>query len=99
MFSSRALTLPTVFTQTPFARVIESGTFTPITELPEAESVNQSYAWRILRLTLLAPNIVTEILDGQYPSDLMLKRVMRPLPIRWDEQRAVLKAVPQQATH
>lgn len=80
-------------------RMIESGTFASITELAEAESVNQSYACRILRLTLLAPNIVTEILDGQYPSDLMLKRVMRPLPVRWDEQRAVLKAVPQQATH
>jgi hypothetical protein len=76
-------------------RMIESGTFTSITELAKAESVNQSYACRILRLTLLAPNIVTEILDGQYPSDLMLKRVMRPLPIRWDEQRAVLKAAPQ----
>jgi hypothetical protein len=79
-------------------RMIESGTFTSITELADAESVNQSYACRILRLTLLAPNIVTEILDGQCPSDLMLKRVMRPLPIRWDEQRTVLKAVPQQAT-
>jgi hypothetical protein len=76
-------------------RMIESGTFTSITELAEAESVNQSYACRILRLTLLAPNIVTEILDGQYPPDLMLKRVMRPLPIRWDEQSAVLKAASQ----
>ena len=80
-------------------RMIESGIFTSITELAEAESVNQSYACRILRLTLLAPNIVTEILDGQYHSDLMLKRVMRPLPVRWEEQRAVLKAVPQLATY
>jgi hypothetical protein len=80
-------------------RMIERGTFTSITELAEAESVNQSYACRILRLTLLAPNIVTEILDGKYPSDLMLKRVMRPLPIWWGEQRAILKAVPQLPTH
>lgn len=80
-------------------RMIESGIFTSITELAEAESVNQSYACRILRLTLLAPNIVTEILDGQYHSDLMLKQVMRPLPVRWEEQRAVLKAVPQLATY
>jgi hypothetical protein len=72
-------------------RMIESGTFASITELAEAESVNQSYACRILRLTLLAPNIVSEILDGQYPSDLMLKRVMRSLPIRWDEQMTALK--------
>jgi hypothetical protein len=73
-------------------RMIESGAFTSITELAEAESVNQSYACRILRLTLLAPNIVTEILDGQHSSNLMLKRVMRLLPTRWNEQTAILKA-------
>lgn len=61
-------------------------------ELFDSESVNQSYACRILRLTLLAPNIVTEILDEQHSSNLMLKRVMRRLPIRWDEQTAILKA-------
>jgi hypothetical protein len=72
-------------------RMIESGAFTSITELAEAESVNQSYACRILRLTLLAPNIVTEILDGAHSADLMLKRIMKPLPVRWDEQIATLK--------
>ena len=72
-------------------RMIESGTFTSITELAKAENVNQSYACRILRLTLLAPNIVTEILNGRYSSDLMLKRVMKPLPVRWDEQIAALE--------
>ena len=74
-------------------RMIESGTFTSITELAEAESVNQSYACRILRLTLLAPNIVTEILDGRCSPSLMLKDLAMRLPVRWDEQAAALQRV------
>jgi hypothetical protein len=70
---------------------IENGDHASITELAKAENVNQSYACRILRLTLLAPSIITEILNGRYSSDLMLKRVMKPLPVLWDEQILALK--------
>ena len=61
------------------------------TELAKAEGVNQSYACRVLRLSLLAPSIVTAILDGRNDSDVMLKQLMKPLPVRWDEQIAALK--------
>jgi hypothetical protein len=71
-------------------RMIEDGEYASITDLAKAENVNQSYACRILRLTLLAPRIIAEILDGQTASDLMLKRIMRPLPARWDEQMTAL---------
>jgi hypothetical protein len=67
---------------------IERGEYASITELAKSENVNQSYACRVLRLTLLAPTIVTQILDGRYSPDLMLKRIMKPLPVRWDEQTA-----------
>ena len=72
-------------------RKIESGEYASITELAKAEGVNESYACRLLRLTLLAPSIVTEILDGRQTSDVMLKQLMKPLPVRWDEQMAALK--------
>jgi hypothetical protein len=62
-----------------------------ITELAKAEGVNQSYACRMLRLSLLAPSIVTAILDGRHDSDVMLKQVMKPLPVRWHEQLAALQ--------
>ena len=73
---------------------IENGAYASITELAKAENVNQSYACRILRLTLLGPNIITEILNGRYSSDLMLKRVMKPLPVLWDKQILALKSPP-----
>lgn len=72
-------------------RMIERGEYASITELAKAEDVNQSYACRVLRLSLLAPSIVTAILDGRHDSDVMLKQLMKPLPIRWDEQIAALR--------
>ena len=72
-------------------RMVESGEYASITELAKAEGINQSYACRLLRLSLLAPNIVTTILDGQHDSDVMLKQLLKPLPVRWDEQNAMLK--------
>jgi hypothetical protein len=72
-------------------RLIESGAYASITELAKAEGVNQSYACRVLRLSLLAPSIVTAILDGRHDSDVMLKKLMKPLSVRWDEQTATLK--------
>jgi hypothetical protein len=72
-------------------RLIESGEYASISELAKAEGVNDSYACRILRLTLLAPAIVDDILNERHNSDLMLKRLMKPLPARWDEQSEVLK--------
>jgi hypothetical protein len=72
-------------------RMIESGEYASITELAKAEGVNQSYACRVLRLSLLAPSIVTAILDGGHHSDVMLKDLMKLLPVRWDEQIAALQ--------
>jgi hypothetical protein len=75
-------------------QMIEDGEHASITDLAKAENVNQSYACRILRLTLLAPSIIAEILDGKTASDLMLKRIMKPLPARWDEQITALARPP-----
>ena len=72
-------------------RMIESDEYGSITDLARAEGVNQSYACRILRLSLLAPSIVTTILNGRLDSDVMLKQLMKPLPGRWDEQVAAIK--------
>ena len=72
-------------------RMIESGEYASITELAKAEDINQSYACRMQRLTLLAPGIVATILNGRQESDVMLKQLLKPLPVRWDEQIKILK--------
>ena len=72
---------------------IESGEYASITELAVAEKVNQSYACRLLRLTLLAPQIVEQVLNGRQPEQLNLRSVMTALPVRWEEQVAQLLSV------
>ena len=42
---------------------IENGAYASITELATAQGVNQSYACRLLRLTLLAPQLIEDVLD------------------------------------
>ena len=62
----------------------------PVPPLAEMEKLNDSYISRILRLTLLAPDIVTAILDGLQPEALTLADLMGPLPMLWSEQRKQL---------
>ena len=72
-------------------RLMESGRFASVTELAEAEKINQSYLCRVLRLTLLAPDIVEAILDGRQPAELQLDVLMKPLPVEWERQLGVAK--------
>jgi hypothetical protein len=69
--------------------LIEDGTYASITELARDKGVNDSYACRLLRLTLLAPHIIEAILDRR-GTHLTLDSLVRPLSPKWDEQRAAL---------
>jgi hypothetical protein len=68
-------------------RLLESGRYSTIKEMAAAERMPESYVCRMLRLTLLAPNIVEAILDGRQPEGLTLPRLMQPFPAVWAEQR------------
>jgi len=71
-------------------RLIETGKYTSAAELSRAEGINESYLCRVLRLTLLAPDIVEAILDGQQPRTLELQSLLKSLPADWDAQRKAL---------
>jgi hypothetical protein len=55
-----------------------------------AEMSDASYVGRVLRLTLLAPDIVEAILDGRQPAEMTLAVLMRPFAVEWREQRKTL---------
>jgi hypothetical protein len=74
-------------------RLLESGRFGSVAELAEAEKINQSYLCRVLRLILLAPDIVEAILDGRQPVGLQLDALLKPLPAEWKLQRFHLVVV------
>jgi hypothetical protein len=50
--------------------------------------VNATYVGRVLRLTLLAPEIVEAILDGRQPAELQLDDLLKGFPLGWDAQLA-----------
>jgi hypothetical protein len=68
-------------------RMMESGRFATLNELAAAEKINSSYVSRLLRLTLLAPDIVEAILDGRQLEETTLPGLMEPFPVEWKEQR------------
>ena len=68
-------------------RMLESGEFAAIGELAEREGIAVSYLTRVLRLTLLAPDIVEAILDGTQEPDRTLSQLLETLPTDWQSQR------------
>ncbi len=68
-------------------RMLESGEFATIAELAEREGIAPSYMTRVLRLTLLAPDIVEAIMDGKQGPEVTLAQIMPQTPLEWDGQR------------
>jgi hypothetical protein len=75
-------------------QMIESGKYASSAELAKAEKVNDSYLSRILRLTLLAPDMIEAILTARQPTTLQLDELLKPLPAAWSQQRSKLR-IPQ----
>ena len=59
--------------------------WTTVEEIAAAEKINASYVGRVLRLTLLAPDIVEAILDGRQPAHITLAVLMRPFAVGWGD--------------
>jgi hypothetical protein len=70
--------------------LLESGKYACAADLAKAEGVNDSYLSRVLRLTLLSPEIVEAIVAGQQPSTLQVDDLLRPLPSLWQQQVSIL---------
>ena len=69
--------------------ICERGRYASLAYFFEKHGLNKSYAARVMRLNLLAPDIRMSILDGLQPKGLSLMDLMRPFPPEWQEQRKV----------
>jgi hypothetical protein len=65
-------------------RMLDSGAFATIGDLADHEKIASSYLTRILRLTLLAPEIVEAIVEGR--GGLGLAQLLEPFPVEWSGQ-------------
>jgi hypothetical protein len=79
--------------------MLQGGEYGSIEELAGAEKINPSYLARVLRLTLLAPEIAESILDGRHdPERITLDSLMRPFPVAWGAQERAFSRQPSRST-
>ena len=70
-------------------RMLDSGAFTSVTEIAAHEKLSFTYISRVVRLSLLAPDIVDAIMAGHQPPTMMLANLLEDVPVDWQVQRAL----------
>jgi hypothetical protein len=73
-----------------YQRLLDEGRYASISEMATAEQIERGYLGTLLRLTLLAPEIVEGILNGRSAAGLALPRLLEPIPTTWVKQREAL---------
>jgi hypothetical protein len=69
-------------------RVLEKGEYGTLAELSAEERISRSYICRVLRLPLLAPDIIERVMDGGPTAGLA--RLLEPFPVESERQREQL---------
>ena len=73
-----------------YQRMLEQGRYASISEMAAAERIERGYLGSLLRLTLLAPDLVELVLDGRGADRVALPALLKPMPLVWAQQRARL---------
>jgi hypothetical protein len=69
-------------------RLLDNGTFASVSDIARVEKIDRGYAGSILRLTLLAPDLVETILEGRQPDGMTLLTLLhRSTPTHWSSQQ------------
>ena len=79
-------------------RLLDDGTYASVSEIARAEKLDRTYVGDVLRLTLLAPEIVEAILEGRQAEGMTLPRLLlKRRPPGWVQQRLLLAMRPPDA--
>jgi hypothetical protein len=73
-----------------YQKLLDEGRYASISEMAAEEKIERGYLGTLLRLTLLAPEMVEAILNGRQPEGVTLPRLLEGLPVSWGEQMLVL---------
>ena len=68
-------------------RLFESGAHRSISDLAAAEGVDRSRVGKVMRLMLLAHDLIAAILDGTETETMSLDQLLVPFPDDWRRQR------------
>ena len=69
-----------------YQRMLDEGRYASITEMAEVERIERGYLGSLVRLTLLAPDLVTNALDGRHMPSVALAALLEPFPLCWRGQ-------------
>jgi hypothetical protein len=67
-------------------KMLDEGVHGTLEDLARAKGVAPSYVSRVLRLTLLAPDLIEAILDGRQPAEVGLADLLKGFPLEWEQQ-------------
>jgi hypothetical protein len=75
-------------------RMLESEEYGSVAELAAMERINASFVARVLRMTLLAPDIVEAVLEGQPRTELItVHHLLTPFSLAWAQQRREFRLI------
>jgi hypothetical protein len=75
-----------------YQRLLDEGRYASISEMAAAERLERGYLGTLLRLTLLAPELVEAILEGRQANGVGLPQLLEPIPAEWAAQRNAFDA-------
>ncbi|MGC8863692.1 MAG: hypothetical protein ACP5R5_13085, partial [Armatimonadota bacterium] len=67
-------------------KLLDEGKYGSIIEMAQALKIDRHRMARMLRLTLLSPDIIEAILAGNEPDGFSLRQLVGEIPVLWDEQ-------------
>ena len=67
-------------------KMLDEGVYATVEDLAKAKGIAKTYVSQVLRLTLLAPEVVEAILDGRRPVELQLDDLLAGFPLEWSKQ-------------
>ena len=68
-------------------QALNSGKFSNVHELARAIGKDDGYVSRIIRLTLLSPEIIHAIIAGTLEKDIGIEQLKQAMPLMWDDQK------------
>lgn len=79
-------------------RLLDDRTYASVSDIARAEKLDRTYVGDVLRLTLLAPEIVEAILEGRQGERMTLPALMKSFSVGWIGQQATLSARPTRSS-
>ena len=67
--------------------LIDEGKFSNVHELARAIGKDDGYVSRIIRLTLLSPEIIHAIIAGTLEKDIGIEQLKQAMPLMWDDRK------------